>query len=274
MTAAGLVEANPLSETFAWEGRRVRWTSFGTGPALVFCHGTPWSSVLWRPIAEALAPGRTVYLWDMPGYGQSSKDDGHAVSLDVQARLFADLLDHWGLESPEIVAHDYGGAVSLRAHLLHGRDYSALSLVDVVALRPWGSEFFRLVKENAEVFRRLPPTVHEGALRSYIATASHRGLTPEWESLLTEPWLGEEGQNAFYRQIAEADERYTDEVEPLYGEVRAPVRVVWGTEDTWIPADRAHRLAAAVGTDARLVAGAGHLIQCDRPEALTALLSG
>ncbi|MEU8490966.1 alpha/beta fold hydrolase [Pseudonocardia alni] len=51
--------------------------------------------------------------------------------------------------------------------------------------------------------------------------------------------------------------------------------VVWGTEDTWIPVDRAHRLTAAVpGAELHLVPGAGHLIQLDAPEALTALVLG
>jgi pimeloyl-ACP methyl ester carboxylesterase len=79
-----------------------------------------------------------VYLWDMPGYGESSKHPEHRVSLDVQGELFADLLTEWDLESPHIVAHDYGGVVALRAHLLHGRSYACLALVDVVALAPWG----------------------------------------------------------------------------------------------------------------------------------------
>ena len=63
--------------------------------------------------------------------------------------------------------------------------------------------------------------------------------------------------------------------EPRYGELDLPVRVVWGTEDTWIPVDRAHRLTAAVpGAELHLVPGAGHLIQLDAPEALTALVLG
>src|SRR3954447_466431 len=57
-----------LTEVFAWRGRSVRWSRAGDGPPVVFCHGTPWSSELWRPLAEALAARHTVYLWDMPGY--------------------------------------------------------------------------------------------------------------------------------------------------------------------------------------------------------------
>lgn len=236
---------------------------------MVLCHGTPWSSALWAPIADELARDFTVYLWDMPGYGRSSKHPGHAVDLGVQAELLVDLLDHWGLERPHLVAHDYGGAVALRAHLLHGAAVSSLCLIDVVALSPWGSDFFSLVRRHAEVFAQLPPHVHRGVVESYVAGASFRGLRPEELAALAAPWLTAEGQAAFYRQIAAADERFTDEFRPLLGGVDVPVHVVWGREDSWIPVDRAHRLAEALpGATLRLVDGAGHLIQLDAPAAL------
>lgn len=43
------------------------------------------------------------------------------------------------------------------------------------------------------------------------------------------PWLGEVGQAAFYRQIAQADERFTDEIEPLYASLDEPVHLIWET---------------------------------------------
>lgn len=262
-----------LTEEFGWRGRRVRWARAGAGPAVVMCHGTPWSSALWDPFADALSSEYTVYLWDMPGYGRSSMDPEHRVSLDVQGELMADLLAFWELDHPHVVAHDYGGAVSLRAHLLHGVGYASLALVDVVALAPWGSDFFRLVRDNVDVFTALPPAVHEGALRAYIAGASHRGLDEPAMRMLTAPWLGERGQAALYRQIAQADQVYTDRVEPLYASLDLPVLVAWGAEDTWIPVDRAHRLAALIPrARLELIAGAGHLIQLDAPVALSATL--
>jgi hypothetical protein len=150
-----------LNQELNWRGRRVRWGRVGSGPAIVFCHGTPWSSWLWAPFADALSSRFTSYLWDMPGDGQSSQDPHHSVALDVQGEL------------------------------LHGAVFSSLALVDVVALTPWGSDFFRLVKEHAEVFQALPATVHEGALRAYIAGASSAGLTPEQATALAAPWLGD-----------------------------------------------------------------------------------
>jgi len=263
-----------LAQSFTWRGdQQVRWSRLGSGPPLVFCHGTPWSSALWRPIAEALSTEFTVYLWDMLGYGASTMREGHDVSLAAQGALFADLLEHWDLAEPHVVAHDYGGAVSLRALLLHGARYRSLALVDVVALAPWGSPFFRLVANNPSVFAQLPPELHEALVRAYVRGAAHRRLRPESLDMLVAPWLGSDGQTAFYRQIAQADQRYTDEIEPRYPEIDLPVLITWGIDDTWIPVDRAHRLAEQIpGAELHLVPEAGHLIQLDAPEQLTAIL--
>ena len=263
-----------LTRTMTWNGRTVAWDRFGEGPPLVLLHGTPWSSALWRPIADALASRFTVYLWDMPGYGASSKRPEHDVDLGTQSLLFAYLLRHWGMQSPHIVAHDFGGAVALRARLLHGARYRSLCLVDVVALAPWGSPFFTLVKQHAEVFAQLPAAVHRGAVEAYVRGASHRGLRADDLAMLVDPWTDDDGRAAFYRQIAQADERFTTEVEPDYRLIDEPVHIVWGADDTWIPVDRADRLRAAIPhASLSVIESAGHLIQLDAPAALAAELT-
>lgn len=262
-----------LDRSFAWRGNEIRWARHGSGPPVVLCHGTPWSSALWAPIAAALSAEFTVYLWDMAGYGRSTMREGQDVSLAAQSRLFAELLTEWELADPQVVAHDIGGAVALRAHLLHGARYRSLALVDVVALRPWGSPFFRLVAEHPDVFTALPAPLHEALVRAYIAGAAHRPLPAEQANLLAAPWLGPVGQAALYRQMAQVTPVHTDEVEPLYPRLTLPVLVVWGEQDAWIPVDRAHRLAGLIpGARLQVVPGAGHLIQLDAPEALTATL--
>jgi pimeloyl-ACP methyl ester carboxylesterase len=262
-----------LDRSFSWRGNDIRWASRGSGPPAVFCHGTPWSSVLWEPIADALAAEFTVFLWDMAGYGTSTMADGQDVSLAAQSRLLAELVAAWGVDEPHVVAHDVGGAVALRAHLLHGVRYRSLALVDVVALAPWGSEFFRLVGGNAEVFGALPAPLHEALARAYIRGAAHRPLSTEHEDVLVAPWLRPQGQSALYRQMAQADQRHTDEVQPRYSTLDLPVLVVWGEQDAWIPVEQAHRLAALIpGARLHLVPDAGHLIQLDAPAALTATL--
>jgi pimeloyl-ACP methyl ester carboxylesterase len=263
------------TRNFRSSAGEVRWDELGEPDAdpVVLCHGTPFSSYVWRHIARALAHRHRVLVWDMPGYGASTKFDGQDVSLAAQGIVFAELLAHWQLSRPTVVAHDFGGAVALRAHLLHGASYRRLALVDPVALAPWGSPFFRLAREHTDVFGQLPPALHGALVREYVRSASARGLPADTLEALVAPWLGEVGQPAFYRQIAAADQRYTDEVQPRYGDLDLPVLVCWGTDDTWIPVAKAHELVGLIpGARLRLIDGAAHLVQEDAPAELTAAL--
>src|SRR3546814_10583060 len=60
------------------------------------------------------------------------------------------MLAQWDLERPMVVAHDMGGAATLRAHLLHGCNFERYVLMNVVAMRPWGSAFFDHVGRSEE----------------------------------------------------------------------------------------------------------------------------
>ncbi|KPC76222.1 MULTISPECIES: alpha/beta fold hydrolase [Streptomyces] len=269
------MSAWPLPESFPSGSGTVRWNRLGDpgGRPLVLLHGTPFSSYVWRAVARSLARDHQVFVWDMPGYGRSEKAAGQDVSLAAQGRVFAGLLDHWGLEDPLVAAHDFGGAVALRAHLLHGARYGALALVDPVALAPWGSPFFRLVRENAEVFARLPESLHRALVREYVGSTGGPGLHPAVLDRLVEPWLGETGQPAFYRQIAQADQRYTDEMQDRYAGIDVPTLICWGEDDAWIPVAKGRELAGLVpGARWEPIAHAGHLVQEDAPAELTAAL--
>jgi pimeloyl-ACP methyl ester carboxylesterase len=263
-----------LSERYETPQGTVRWTSWGQGSPVVFLHGTPFSSYVWRDIADAFSTRHTVYVWDMAGYGQSEKRAGQDVSLAAQQSVFTELFRAWDLHRPVVFAHDFGGAVALRSALLDGLRYERLALVDAVSLRPWGSDFFRLVRAHSEVFAALPAHLHEALVRRYISSASHRELRGDVLDALVRPWMGEAGQPAFYRQISQADERYTREIEDRYGELGCPVLIVWGQEDQWLPPAHATRLAERI-PQARLrwIEHAGHLVQEDAPAQLTGVLA-
>jgi pimeloyl-ACP methyl ester carboxylesterase len=264
-----------LPKTFAFEGQAVRYGSLGEvdKPSIVLLHGTPFSSVVWRRIAPHLTRYRRVFYFDLLGYGRSEMRANQDVSLAVQGRMFANLLNHLRLSRPDVVAHDFGGCTALRACLLHGCEYRSLTLVDPVALAPWGSPFVRHVHANEAAFIGLPPYIHAAILPAYIATAAFRPLSRDDLQLYIDPWIGAIGQAAFYRQIAQMDQRYTDEIEWRYGEIRCPVRILWGEQDSWIPVDRGRDLTSRIpAATLHIVPGAGHLVQEDAPEAVVAEL--
>lgn len=238
----------------------------GSGPAVVLAHGWPWSSFSWHRIIPELARRYSVHWYDMPGYGRSHKGEDQRTSLDVQGEVFTEMLAHWGLGQPMVVAHDFGGATTLRAHLLHGCDFERYVLMNVVAMRPWGSEFFDHVGRHVDVFLGLPPHIHRAVVEAYIRGAIVNDIDSEDFEKLVEPWLSEEGRQSFYRQFAQADEKYTAEVEPVFGCIRCPVKIIWGEDDPWIPLERGKALHALV-TQASFetLAGVGHLPQLEAP---------
>jgi pimeloyl-ACP methyl ester carboxylesterase len=266
-----------LPETFTFEGDAVRYGILGTNdkPPLVLVHGTPFSSIVWRRIAPHLTKHRQVFYFDLLGYGRSEMRTDQDVSLAIQGRLFAALLEHWHLTRPDVVTHDFGGCTALRGHLLHGCEYRSLTLIDPVALAPWGSPFVRHVREHQSAFAGLPPYIHAAIVPAYIAGAAFRSLSAQALQLYVDPWLGESGQAAFYRQIAQMEQRYTDEIESRYSEIRCPVMILWGEQDRWIPIARGRELASRIpGATLHCVPNAGHLVQEDAPEAIVAALLG
>jgi pimeloyl-ACP methyl ester carboxylesterase len=260
-----------LPNTSIIEGNAVRWGRIGKGPPMVAIHGTPFSSQVWRRIAPLIAARRTVYYFDLIGYGQSEMREGQDVSLVVQNKALVALCGERNLERPDILAHDFGGATALRAYYLDGLRFSSLTIFDAVALAPWGSPFVKHVRQHEAAFAGMPDYMHRAILRAYLQTAAHEPLSEEAQRIYSAPWLGPVGQPAFYRQIGQMDQRFTDEVEALYGRMDCPVTVLWGQEDEWIPSEKGVVLASRISDKpCNPIPGAGHLVQEDRPEVIVA----
>lgn len=254
-----------LTETAGTSAGPVAWGCAGAGPPLVLAHGWPWSSWAWHRVIPGLAEDFQVFWYDMPGFGQSIAGAAPDTSLGAQGRVFAEMLDHWGLSAPAIWAHDFGGAVSMRARLLHGVGAARHLLMNVVAMRPWGSAFFEHVGQHTKAFLGLPPHIHAAVVEAYIRGAMVRELDAGTVATLALPWQGEDGKAAFYAQFAQADEKFTAEIEPDFDRLDGAVHVLWGADDPWIPLDRGQALATAIGCGIGTLPGLGHLAQLEGP---------
>lgn len=248
----------------------VRWQKLGAGgDPIVLVHGTPYSSFLWRDIAPALAQTRQVYVFDHLGYGQSDKHDGQDLTLAAQARRFTRLLAHWGLESPSVVANDIGGAIVLRAILLEGARYADLTLFDCVSGGQWERGLFAQIRQHYDVFAELPAYAHQALVTSHLRNGTHVGYRPGILDTYLDPWLGESGQAAFYRQYRQLAQADTEPYEHRLDEIDIPVRLLWGREDRILPTPYGEWLRDRIKhTSMQWVEGAGHLLQEDAPAQL------
>lgn len=99
------------------DGARVRWRQWGEGPPVVLIHGGHGSWLHWLRVIEPLARRHTVWVPDLPSYGDSDDLAGPRRGQDRQKRLVRAVLETWRqLPRPDrpvsLVGFSFGGLVS------------------------------------------------------------------------------------------------------------------------------------------------------------------
>src|SRR5918997_1271532 len=116
-------------------------------PTLLFLHGNPTWSYLWRrPIAELSAAGHRCVAYDHMGFGRSEKPRRlSAYILERHVENALALLDALDLQDVTLVAHDWGGPIGLGAMLERQERLRALVLMNTWAweLPSWLPPFLR-----------------------------------------------------------------------------------------------------------------------------------
>lgn len=96
------------------KGRSMAYAEFGHGDPIVFLHGNPTSSFLWRNIAPRLADLGHVIVPDLIGMGDSDKldDVGPDAYRFTDHREYLDgFLDALDVTGAVLVVHDWGSAL-------------------------------------------------------------------------------------------------------------------------------------------------------------------
>nr|WP_275528134.1 haloalkane dehalogenase [Saccharomonospora piscinae] len=130
----------------------VSYHEAGAGQPIVFLHGNPTSSYLWRHVLTATGPAGRVLAPDLIGMGESGKPD-IAYTFDDHARYLAAWLDALKLDSVVLVGHDWGGALACDWAARNPDRIRGLALTEaIVKPMSWrefpegGREMFRLLK--------------------------------------------------------------------------------------------------------------------------------
>ncbi|TXK51926.1 alpha/beta fold hydrolase [Pontibacter qinzhouensis] len=92
---------------------KMHYVDEGTGEPIVFIHGTPTWSFLWRQQIKSLSRSYRCIAPDHLGFGLSDKPGNVALTPEAHAANLETLLQHLNLPKLTLVVHDFGGAIGL-----------------------------------------------------------------------------------------------------------------------------------------------------------------
>jgi haloalkane dehalogenase len=98
---------------FESSGGRVHYIDEGERRPIVFCHGQPMGSFLYRHIVLGLRGRFRCVDVDYPGYGLSFRPDGYGYTPSEHAGVLGELVDHLELDDMIVVGQDWGGPTSM-----------------------------------------------------------------------------------------------------------------------------------------------------------------
>ena len=253
---AVMVEDHDLSVAYRDEGE-------SDEPPVVFLHGIPTWSFLWRDVAPAIAESWRAIVPDLVGFGNSAMHDGFDRSIRTQEAMLDELLLQLDTETVSLVSHDIGGGVALRYAAHNPDSVENLVLSNAVCYDSWPVEF---ITDFA-----LPETTETPLddIEEQVSSAFELGVYGDPDETfvegLTAPWLSKEGRTSLARCAVATNTNHTTEID--YGAITANLLCLWGADDAFQPIEYGERLVEEVGGEIVALDEAYHWVMEDRTEA-------
>lgn len=262
----------PAGRLLAIDGQRVSVQQAGQGEPLVLLPGFGESTLSFDPVLPELARHFAVVAIDLNGFGFTERPhDRASYTLAGQERLVLGVLDHLHLDRVRLAGHSYGGALALFIAARHPERVDRLLLIDnamPLYASTRRSPLFRwrwVARLAAHTFALTDHRIAAGLREAYFDDAL---VTRERVREYADRLRIEGAADAFYGLVGPSKE---PPFELDLGSVRAPTLVVWGAEDTLIPAAGAEKRAELLPAG-RFVAlpACGHTPMEECPQALLA----
>jgi pimeloyl-ACP methyl ester carboxylesterase len=247
----------------------VRDTGQRDAPPVVLLHGFGASLHTFEPWAEALAADHRVIRFDLPGAGLSEPDPTGLYTDARSMEILLALLERLGLERASLVGHSIGGRFAWTFAAAHPERVDRLVLIAPDGFASPGFEYGK-APEAGLLVRSMRYVLPKPLVRSSLAPAygDKGALTEETLDRYYDLMLAPGVRDAL---IARMEQTVRQDPRPALQTIRAPVLLVWGTEDRMIPAANGEDYLAAL-PDARLATftGLGHVPHEESPEVTVA----
>jgi haloalkane dehalogenase len=235
------------------------------GPVVLFVHGYPESSYMWRHALAAVAgAGWRGIAPDLPGFGDSPAGSAPGTWEEHMASLERFRLE-LELDRVVLVTHDWGVPIGLRWACDHEGAARALVISDggFFADRRW-HDLANVMRTPGEG-ERLMEQMDREAFGAFLRQASSFG-----DDALDEYWKGGGTLELRLRHLELYRSGDFSKLEPYGGCLAAlglPTLVLWGAQDRFASVRMAARFGDELpGSEVRVFDDAGHFVWEDEPE--------
>jgi haloalkane dehalogenase len=260
------------------DGLRMAHIDEGDGAPVIFFHGEPTWSFLWRkvipPVRDA---GHRCIAPDLPGFGRSDKPvDLDWYSYDRHTEFAGSLLEDLDVRGATVVVHDWGGPIGLRLAVEHADRIDRIVIMDTglfTGHQPM-TDAWKTFRDFVARTEDLPVgMLVRGACKTDPGDEVIAGYDKPYPSTAAKA-----GARAFPLMLpttpespgAEAGQRVLDALR----EDRRPTLILWADSDPIIPPKVGERFASAIGRDApRVIENASHFLQEDQGELIGGLIA-
>jgi len=260
------------------DGLRLAHLDDGDGAPVIFLHGEPTWSFLWRkvipPVRDA---GFRCIAPDLPGFGRSDKPtDIDWYSYDRHTDVAATLLDDLDLRGATVVVHDWGGPIGLRLAVERPERIDRLVILD--------TGLFTGRQRMADAwtaFRDFVARTDDLPVGFLVRGACQHDPGDDVIAAYDAPYPNADakaGARAFPLMIpltpdapgAAAGQRVLDALR----DDRRPTLMLWADSDPVLPLATGERFAAAIGQPPpRTIADASHFLQEDQGPLIGGLIA-
>ncbi len=274
LTGTELAQKYPEKKYVQIDGVSLHYEQEGLGRPLVFLHGYPTYSYLWRNITPGLTFGNTIYNLDLMGFGFSEKPQDTTYSVDLYVEQLGKFLENFHLENPILVGHDAGGVIVTLYTLRNPGKVRKLIIMDAPLYYAPSPLNLRLLRTRLIGDLLSGDWFFERLFRSGV----------EKQELMTEPLLDAYlkpyhddpgGRTALLKFVREFNPRplIENEIQPNLAKLELPTLVVWGDGDAYVPLDFGRKLDQDIpNADFVVILRSGHYVQEERPEEVRAVL--
>jgi haloalkane dehalogenase len=260
------------------DGLRLAHIDEGEGAPVIFMHGEPTWSFLWRkvipPVRDA---GFRCVAPDLAGFGGSDKPtDIGWYSYDRHSELAASLLEDLDLRGATIVVHDWGGPIGLRLAVEHAERIERIVILDTGLFTG-----HQRMTDAWTAFRDFVERTEDLPIGFLVRGACKHDPGDDVIAAYDAPYpdaASKAGARAFPLLIPRAPDEpgaaAGQRVQDSLREDKRPKLVLWADSDPILPPHVGVRFAEAVGAPPpRPIEDASHFLQEDQGPLIGSLIA-